>query len=105
MLKLRDNKGTWNTNDKGEWTPEKIQQLNEISNLISRVVDFWINSILKGYVTKFSISTTKSYSTAEREFFFGPRGRYLRKLMKWIKMALQDYGTLPMRNMERPIFG
>ena len=100
MLKLKDNKGTWNINEKGKWTPEKIQQLNEISNHISRAVDFWINSILKGYVTEFAIAYTKSYSAFEREFFYGPRGRYLRELTMWIKMALHDCGSLPMRNME-----
>jgi len=55
---------------------------------------------LKGYVTEFAITSTKTYSAAEREFFFGLRGRYLRKLTEWIKMALHDCGTLPMRNME-----
>lgn len=100
MLKLKDSSGTWNINVKGEWTHEKIQQLNEISNPISREVDFWINNILKGYVTEFAITYSKSYSASEREFFSVPRGRYLRELTVWIKMALHDFGTLPMRNTE-----
>jgi len=74
--------------------------LKEISNLISRAVDFWIDSILKGYVTEFSIEYTQSYSSLEREFFYGPREKYLRELTVWIKMALHDCGTLPMRNMD-----
>lgn len=72
----------------------------EISNHISRAVDFSIDSVLKGYVSEFSIEYTQSYSVAEREreFFYGPRDKYLRELMVWIKMALHDCGTLPMRN-------
>ena len=72
----------------------------EISNPISRAVDFWIYSILKGYVTKFVIEYTKSYSALETEFFYGPRDKYLRELIVWIKMALHDCGTFPMRNLD-----
>jgi len=103
MLKLKDNNGTWNINVKGEWTLEKIQQLNEISNPISRAVDFWINNILKGYVTEFDITYSKSYSASDREFFSSPRGRYLREVTVWINMALHDCGTLPMKNIESSI--
>jgi len=100
MLLLKDKNETWTINVKGEWTPEKIQALKEISNPISRAVDFWINNILGGYVTESSIAYTKSYSASESELFYGPRGRYLREITAWIKMALHDCGTLPMRNIE-----
>lgn len=100
MLRLKD-ENAWHNNDESkEWTLEKIQQLKEISNLISRAVDFWINSILKGYITKFAIEYTKSYSALERVFFYVPQGIYLRELTMWIKMALHDCGTMPMSNME-----
>jgi len=99
MLKLKETNASWGINVKGEWTPEKIQQLKEISNPISRVVDFWIDSILKGYVIEFAITYTQSYSASEREFFFGARGRYLRELTVWIKMALHNCKTFPMRNI------
>jgi hypothetical protein len=55
------------------WTPELIRQVNTISNRVSRAVDFWLDSILGGYITEFSIDCTQSYSVAEREFFKGPR--------------------------------
>lgn len=60
MLRLKDENATWNINVKGEWMPEKIQALKEISNPISRAIDLWINSILKGYVTEFAITCIKS---------------------------------------------
>ena len=90
--------GTWRIDGPREWTPELIQQLKEISNPISRVVDLWVDSVLRGYITEFPIDYTKSYSAAKREFFQGPGAKYLRDLTIWIKMALRDKGTLPMRN-------
>ena len=100
MLKLKDTKGSWGTNAIEEWTPEKIKQLKEISNPISRAVYFWINNSLKGYIIEFSITYNQSYSATEREFFQGPRGRYLNALTLWIKMALHDCRTLPMRDID-----
>jgi len=98
VLRLKDNNEIWRIDGPREWTPELIYQLKEVSKPISRAVDLWIDSILKGYITKFSIDCTKSYSAAERELFYGPREKYLRELTMWIKMDLRDYGTLPMRN-------
>jgi len=100
MLRLKDESAWCSNGESKEWMPENIQQLKEISNHISRAIDFWINSILKGYVTEFAIQYTMSYSVLERDLFYGPRGRYLRELTVWIKMALHDFGTLSMWNME-----
>jgi len=49
--------------------PELIQQLKQLSNIISLAVDFWIDSILRGYITMFTIDYTKSYNAVERELF------------------------------------
>jgi hypothetical protein len=51
--------------------PELIQQVNIVSNSIFHVVDFWLDSILGGYTTEFTIDATQYYSTMEREFFKG----------------------------------
>jgi hypothetical protein len=80
------------------WTPELIRQLNTISNTISCVVDFWLNSILGDYITKFSIDYTQSYSVIERKFFKGPRGRYLNALSTWIKMLLCENNLMKMES-------
>lgn len=58
MLRLKDNNGSWSNNGSREWTLELIKQLKEVSNPISCAIDFWIDIILKGYVTKFSIEYT-----------------------------------------------
>ena len=66
----------------------------QVSNPISISVDFWINSILEGYVTKFIVEAITSYSKVEGHFFQGPRGRYLMSINLWIKMILYEKGIL-----------
>lgn len=65
---------------------------------MSCTVDFWIDSILSGYITKFVVDYSKSYSVAEREFFKGQISKYLKELRMWIKMALYDKDILKMEN-------
>ena len=57
-----------------------------------------MDSILEGYITKFVVDTTKSYSEAEREFFRGPRGEFLNYLKPWTKMLLCKKGVLRMES-------
>ena len=52
-----------------EWTRQMIQWLKKNRNSIFRVADFWVDSILGGYITTIIIDTIKSYSQVEREFF------------------------------------
>ena len=59
------------------WTLELIHTVKNLDNTITRVVDFWLASVLEGFVTKFAVDQTKSFSEAERYFFKGYRGKYL----------------------------
>ena len=52
-----------------EWNPQLIDQLKRVRNPVLRAVDFWIDNILEGYITKFVVDTKPSYSEAERNFF------------------------------------
>ena len=70
------------------------QEVAQVSNPISRAVDFWIDSILEGYVTEFVVEVITSYSEARRHFFQGHRGRYLMSINLWIKMFLYEKGIL-----------
>lgn len=47
-----------------EWTPKLIQQLKNTDNRISRVVHFWIDSILGGFIAGFMVESTVSYNEA-----------------------------------------
>ena len=94
LSRLAENKTSSHSDKLVEWTLEVIQRLNNIDNSISRAVDFWLNSLLEGFVTEFAIETLKAYRKAERLFFKGYRGKYLNSLNLWIKMLLCEQGVL-----------
>ena len=77
-----------------EWTPEAIQRLEQTNNPISRTVDYWMNSLLDGFVIEFVVDMLKAYSEADRYFFKGYRGKYLKSLSLCIKMPLCEKGKL-----------
>jgi len=70
------------------WNTVSINQLKSVRKSISRVVDYWFDNILGGYITEFTVDTVKSYSVAERDFFKRPRGKYINSLNLWTKMLL-----------------
>ena len=37
------------------WTPELIQTMKNLDNPITRTVDFWLASVLEGFVTDFAV--------------------------------------------------
>ena len=47
------------------WTPELIQTVKNLDNPITRTVDFWLASVLEGFVTEFAVEQRKSVSEAE----------------------------------------
>ena len=55
-----------------------------------------MDSILEGYITEFTIDTSKYYNEVERELFNGPRGRFLLSLQLSIKMLVCEKGILNM---------
>ena len=59
------------------WTLELIHTVKSIDNPITRAFDFWLSSMLEGFVTEFAVEQTKSFSEAERYFFKGYCGKYL----------------------------
>ena len=56
----------------------------------------WLDSILEGYITEFVVDMNKSFSEAEREFFNGPRGRFLLSLQLAIKKLVCEKGIMKM---------
>ena len=76
------------------WTPELIHTVKSIDNPITRAVDFWLASVLEGFVTEFAVEQTKSFSEAEWYFFKGYHGKYLKSLNLSIKMLLYEKGVM-----------
>ena len=94
LSRLAENKTSTHSDKPMEWTPKVIQRLKKTNNSISRVVYFWLNNLLQGFVIDFTIDTLKAYSEAERIFFKGYHGKYLNSLNLWIKMLLCEQGIL-----------
>ena len=63
-----------------------------MNNAISRAVDFWTTRTLEAFVTEFAIDTHTLFNEAERQFFKGPRGKYLNSFGLNIKMLLAEKG-------------
>ena len=65
LSKLVDSQGTWKLDNPIVWTLELVRHLDNSGNKITRVVDYWINTILDGFITKFVLDKFVSYSKAE----------------------------------------
>jgi hypothetical protein len=61
-------------------------------------VDFWLENITAEFITKFTVDIAKSYTSAEKKFLKGPRGRYIRSLYMSIKILLKDKGMMTMES-------
>ena len=68
--------------------------MKNLDNPITRTVDFWLVSVLEGFVREFAVDHRKSFSEAERYFFKGYRGKYLKSLNLSIKMLLHEKGVM-----------
>jgi hypothetical protein len=42
-----------------------VQRLKNTNKVVSRAVDFWLTSLLLGFITKFVVDIVKAYSEAE----------------------------------------
>jgi hypothetical protein len=76
------------------WTSTLIKKVKKVDNFVSRAVDHWFYSTIRGYITKFSIDRVDSYSQEERYFFKGPKGKFLQFLKLKIKMLLHEKNIL-----------
>ena len=76
------------------WTPARVNLVQHVNNEVSRAVDFWTTRTLEAFVIEFAIDTSTSFSEAERQFFKGPRGKFLNSLSLRIKILLAEKGIL-----------
>jgi hypothetical protein len=81
-----------------EWHPVEIVQLQQVNNKFMCAIDFWLDNIIAGFITEFAVDTVKSYTTAEKDFLKGPRGRYIRSLYTSINILLYDKGMMTMES-------
>ena len=76
----------------------EIEHLKQVNNKFMCAVDFWLDNIVVGFITKFAVDILKSYNTTDHEFLKGPRGRYIRSLYTSIKILLYDNGVITMES-------
>jgi len=77
-------------------TLELVKQLEGSNYKVARVVDYWIDNILGGFITEFAIDASMSYREAQCRFFKGSRGKYLKLVKTYIKMLLYKEGIMPL---------
>jgi hypothetical protein len=65
-----------------------------------RAVDFWVTTMIEGYIIEFAAENHQSFSQAEEIFKKGARGRLLREIPLWIKAFLVEEGMLIMSPTE-----
>ena len=71
LARLVEFQKCWKDERVTQWTPELIQRLEKTNNTITRTMDHWVDSVLGGLVTEFSIDQFAYYSEVERRFFKG----------------------------------
>ena len=48
-----------------EWSTYLLERLKRVNRNVSRFVDFWVYSILEGYITEFVVDTITLYNDLE----------------------------------------
>ena len=94
LCKIETQQRNFQGGEPKEWSLFLIERLKRISNIISRAMEFWVDSILEGYITKFVVDTITSYNEAKQKNFQGRCNRYMLSLKTWIKMNICEKGIL-----------
>jgi hypothetical protein len=89
--------GRFNASSPKNWTPKLVIQMNYVISPITQAVDFWLDSVIGGYVTEFTIYCIQSYNFGERDFFKGPCERFLKSLNMWIHMLFCENNVMVMQ--------
>ena len=72
LSRLETQKTNFQRREAVEWSVQLIHELASVSNPICRDIDFWVDSIFQGYITKFKFEMITSYSEDEIIVFQGP---------------------------------
>ena len=67
-----------------------------MNNKFTRAIDFWLVSIVTGFITEFVVDTVNSYSPIEQEFLHRTHRRYIQSLYTSIKILLYNKGVMTM---------
>ena len=71
LARLIEFQTCWKDDKAIQLLPKLVQRLEKIDNMISCMVDHWVDSMLGGFVIEFAFHPFLSYSEVERRFFKG----------------------------------
>jgi hypothetical protein len=93
LLRLKENHPT-NQIIQLEWNPMDIVQLQQVNKKFTCAVDFWLDSIVAGFITEFAVDTVNSYIAVEKDFLKGTIGRYIISLHTSNNILLYDNSVI-----------
>lgn len=64
-----------------------------------RVIDFWVQTTLEGYVDEFTIEIYQSFSKANVMFWTELRGKLHKEIPLWIKVLMVEEGLIPFQGL------
>ena len=69
-----------------------VREITTVSNTINTAVDFWVDSILQGYITEFSIELIALYS--EANFFFPRTPKKIFVIYQYMDQVVYEKGIM-----------
>lgn len=83
---------SWMINHK--WVHGDLVALHRLDTELTRMVDFWVETTLDGYIVEFAIECYQSFLKAEAIFHSGLGGKLLKEIPLWIKALMVDEGLM-----------
>ena len=68
IAKLADNQGRCRLDKPIVWTLELVRRIEASYDKITRAMDHWLDPIIGGFITEFSVDITINYSEADDVF-------------------------------------
>jgi len=62
---LADSQGRWKLDNPIVWTLELVRRLEASEDNIAYAIAHWLDRVIRGFVTKFVVNTSVSYSKVE----------------------------------------
>lgn len=78
-----------------DWAPSGLVSLRHLDNDLKKVVNFWVHTMVEGYIDEFTAENYQSLSRVEVVFKSRLRGKLVREVSLRLKMFMEEEGILP----------
>jgi len=65
LAELTNGQHTWKLDNLIVWTPKLVKRMEGSENKVVKVFNYWIYSILGGFITEFAIDMSSNYNEAK----------------------------------------